>query len=186
MLKLSMMNRIMFVLMVSVSYVAAFGCGSGSQTSQPSAPSPTPATPAPSRPVVTPKPFEPLDYRVEWVSHQIPPEMQPSRDYTLTVTLKNAGHATWESKGTDGGLVNKVFVAYHWLPAQGDKPTFFEGRRSPLPQDLGPGQTVTVNNVVVTAPGPGSFRLQITLVHEGVVWFEQQGAKTLIVPVRVS
>jgi hypothetical protein len=181
-----MMNRIVFSLVVSVICVAAFGCGPGSKTSPPSAPSPTSATPAPSSPGVTPKPFEPSDYRVEWVSHQIPSEMQTARDYNVTVTLKNEGHATWQSKETDGGLLNKVFVAYHWLSAQGDKPVFFEGQRTPLPEDLGPGQTVTVNNVVVTAPRSGSFRLQITLVHEGVVWFESQGAKTLIVPVKVS
>jgi hypothetical protein len=181
-----MMNRIMFVLALAVICVVAFGCGSGSQTSPPSAPSPTSASPAPANTGVTPKPFELSDYRVEWVSHQIPPEMQTSRDYGLTVTLKNAGQAIWHSKGTEAGVLNKVFVAYHWLPAQGEKPVLFEGQRTPLPQDLGPGQTVTVNNVTVTAPGPGSFRLQITLVHEGVIWFEQQGANTLIVPVKVN
>lgn len=181
-----MINRIVFVLALSVICVTAFGCGSPSQTSPPSAPSPTSTTPAPSSPAVTPKPFEPSDYRVEWVSNQIPTEMQATRDYGVTVTLKNAGHATWPSKVSDGGPFNKVFVSYHWLLAQGEKPVIFEGQRTPLPQDIGPGQTVTVNNVAVTAPGPGSFRLQITLVHEGVVWFEQHGAKTLIVPVKVN
>jgi len=181
-----MTNRLVSILAASAICLASVGCGSGSQTPPQSAPSPPSVTPASSNQVVTPKPFESSDYKVEWVSHQIPPEMQATRDYNLAVTLKNAGGATWQTKGPDGGLLNKVFVAYHWLPAQGDKPTFFEGQRTPLPQDLGPGQTVTVNNVVVTAPRSGSFRLQITLVHEGVVWFEQQGAKTLIVPVKVS
>jgi hypothetical protein len=184
--ELTMTNRILLILMLCVFGAAGFGCGSGSQAPPPSAPSPAPATPAPASTGVTPKPFEPSDYRVEWISNQIPQEMQATRGYSLTLTLKNAGRATWQSKGSDSVLWNKVFVAYHWLPAKGDKPVLFEGQRTPLPQDLGPGQTVTVNNVVVTAPGPGSYRLQITLVHEGVVWFEQHGANTLIVPVKVS
>lgn len=181
-----MMYRIVLSLMISAVCVAAFGCGSGSQTPPPSGPSPVPATnPAASAASAAPAPFGPSGYKVEWPQHQVPTQLEANKEYHFAVTLKNAGNETWPSKGTGGGLINQVSLSYHWLPAQGEKAVQFEGHRTPFPHDIAPGETVSVNNVTVTTPVPGTYRLQLTLVHEGVAWFEQQGANTLIVPVTV-
>lgn len=178
-----MMYRIMFSLMVSVFCVAAFGC---SPTPPPPGSPPASATkPASSPANAAPAPLAPSGYKVEWLEHQVPTQLEPNKEYHFAATLKNAGNETWPSKGTGEGQTNKVSIAYHWLPAQGDKAVQFEGLRTPLPHDIAPGETVSVNNITVTAPDPGTYRLQLTLVHEGVTWFEQQGAKTLIVPVTV-
>lgn len=124
-------------------------------------------------------------YKVEWLSNQIPTTMEANKEYQLTVSLKNAGDSAWPSKGTNGSVVNQVSISYHWLAESGDKAVHYEGHRTSLPHDIAPGESLTANNVTVTAPDPGKYRLQVTLVHEGVTWFEQQGAKTLIVPVTV-
>jgi hypothetical protein len=126
-------------------------------------------------------------YKVEWISNQIPSEMQAGKQQIVTVNLKNAGTAAWPSKGTDGTANNQVSVSYHWLPAQGDTPVVVDGLRTPLPRDIGPGEAVTINNVTIEAPpAAGTYRLQMTLVHEMVTWFETQDAKTLTVPVKVQ
>lgn len=126
-------------------------------------------------------------YKVEWVSHQIPSEMQAGKDYGVAATLKNSGEQAWPSKGIGDQLANQVSVAYHWLSGQGDKVVVFDGERTPLPHDVAAGDTVTVNSIRVVAPNaPGSYRLQLTLVHEMVAWFEQQGANTVTVPITVK
>ena len=143
----------------------------------------TPGAPHPA--TVPPAPFPVSGYKVEWLDHKVPSTMEPTKEYHLTVTLKNAGTSTWPSKGTGGGLINQVSISYHWLAANGNKVVGFEGHRTPLPRDIPPGDSLTADNVVVTTPEAGEYRLKLTLVHEGVTWFEQQGANTLVVPVAV-
>jgi hypothetical protein len=177
------MNRSILGLMLSLACLAGFSCG-GSNSEPSPAPGPKPSSPAqPAAPAAAPVPL--ASYKVDWVSNQIPSELRASQDHSFTVTLKNAGPVPWPSKGTGGTAINQVSIAYHWFSAQGGKPVIFEGHRTPLPHDIAPGETFTANNVVVTTPGPGLYRLQLTLVHEGVTWFEEQGANTLTIPVSV-
>lgn len=185
-----MLNRVIPSLILGCLCCALYGCSSpapdnaktGNSSSAPAAqPAPGTATNA------TAVPLPPTGYKVEWLSHQIPSEMQAGKEQMVTVTFKNAGIATWPSKGADGTAKNQVFVAYHWLPAQGETPVMSEGQRTTLPRDIGPGETVTLNNVLVVAPKQAdSYRLQVTLVQEMVAWFDMQGAKTLVVPVKVQ
>lgn len=126
-------------------------------------------------------------YSVQWISQQLPTEMKLGEERKVTVTLRNTGDAAWPSKGTSGTNINQVSISYHWLPPTGDAPIILDGARSLLSHDIAPGETYTANNVSIFAPTvPGSYRLQLTLVHEAVTWFEWQGAKTVIVPVTVS
>ena len=123
-------------------------------------------------------------YKVEWVNNQIPTEMEAGKDYKVTVTLKNTSEVTWPWTLNGRG---RVHISYHWLPTDGDKPIVWDGVRSGLPHDIAPGETFTTNEVQVVAPQtPGFYRLQLTLVHENVGWFEQKGASTLIVPVKIN
>jgi hypothetical protein len=129
------------------------------------------------------KPLSETGYKVEWTNPQIPSVMQPGKEYRIGVTIKNIGTDTWSSAGKEAG---PVYVAYHWLPAQGDVPVIYEGARSPLPGELGPGKSISIENVLVVAPtNSGSYRLQVSLLQEGVIWFENKGAGTLIAPVSV-
>jgi hypothetical protein len=178
-----------FVLAITTAFICALALSCGSPppgTTQ--APTPT-ATQAPTTTQSTtsaaPSPFELSGYKVEWLSHKIPTDLEPAKEYHFPVTFKNAGDTKWTAKGGGGSVINQVFISYHWLPETGDKPVHFEGHRTPLPNDVAPGETVSASEVLVVSPDIGSYRLQITLVQEGVAWFEQQGAKTLIVPVKV-
>ncbi len=125
-------------------------------------------------------------FKVEWVSNKVPSEMAAGKEQTVSVMLKNASDATWSSKGKDGSYAGQVSVAYHWLDAKSDKAVLFEGARTAFPHDLAPGETITLDNVTVIPPAQaGSYRLQLTLVQDGVAWFEQKGASTVTVPVTV-
>ena len=174
-----MMNRAILSLIVGCFCFMGFACSdTPPETAKSSANSSTPATPA-----ATAKPLKALTaFKVEWLSQQIPSEMQAGKPATLTLTLKNPTSETWPA-GTGPVTVN---IAYHWLPAQGDKHVVFEGVRTPLPHDIAPGESITLSNVGVLAPpNPGAYRLQMTLVQETIAWFEWQGGKPLTVPVTV-
>ena len=54
-----------------------------------------------------------------------------------------------------------------------------------IKRDLQPGGRVAMSVRVTTPEEPGSYVLQITLVHELVTWFENKGADTIIRPVVV-
>jgi len=124
-------------------------------------------------------------YKVEWSNPQIPTEMLAGRVYDVTATIKNTSDQTWPSKGSNGGSTNAIVVGYHWLSADG-KPVFWDGTRSTFAHDIVPGESITQSAIRVTAPASaGAFRLQLSLVNEGVAWFEAHGANTVTVPVTV-
>lgn len=85
--------------------------------------------------------------------------------YTIPVTLKNTGAASWNATGT-----NLIDLAYHWHTSAGAT-VVWDGARTPLGADVAPGATVTVNARVTTPNAGGAYTLTIDLVREGVGWF---------------
>lgn len=92
----------------------------------------------------------------------------------VPVTIENAGALTWPHLGADS-----VRLSYHWekTDARGAH-LDFEGRRSPLPIDLAPGQSVRVLGTVKAPDEPGRYRLRWDLVREHVTWFSERGNAT--------
>lgn len=175
-----MKNTISLVLFGLAIFLCA--CGNPNSNTAPASSTQPATAPAPTAGGALPA----SAYKVEWIDNQIPSEMQAGKDQTITVTFKNAGDAAWPSKATGPAYINQVSVCYHWFLAKGNAPVVWDGIRSPLPHDIAAGETITLNNVHVIAPkDPGSYRLAVTLVHDGVGWFDVKGASPLIVPVSV-
>lgn len=97
-----------------------------------------------------------------------PVRLAPGEVRPLHVRVRNRGGATWR-----WGLEQQpeIRVSYHWRSAGGDAHTY-EGLRSPLPCNLGPGEAAIVPVWVEVPAEPGRYRLEIDLVHEHVRWFE--------------
>jgi hypothetical protein len=128
-------------------------------------------------------------FQAQYLSYDVPTTMHAGADHNATLTVKNLSDATWPSRSTDGGSANVVVVSYHWFPAegQGDRPIMWEGKRSALPKDVGPGETVTVEQVTVAAPpNPGAYRLSLTLLNELIGWFDERNVPPLVVPIVVE
>jgi hypothetical protein len=83
---------------------------------------------------------------------------------TVSVTITNTGSLTWQADFN---------LAYH-IYYQSGGVLVWDGVRSDLPTNIGPGQMVTVN-AVVNAPPPGTYTIKFDLVQEGVAWFSAQG-----------
>ncbi|HZT08336.1 MAG TPA: ATP-binding cassette domain-containing protein [Chloroflexota bacterium] len=128
---------------------------------------------------------DPSPYRVAWLAPSVPSVMQPGAETGIRVTVRNASHAPWASTDRDG-TCPPVRLAYHWRSADGEI-AVWDGERTPLPVDLAPGESVSVDSVRIRAPDcPGSYRLEIALVHEGVAWFEEAGGDVLALTVDVQ
>ena len=123
-------------------------------------------------------------FSVDWLAHAVPPEMEPGAEHHIAVTVSNTGTRAWPA--VDGPHAPAIAISYHWISQTDDEIVVWDGLRTPLPHAVAPGATCVAENIVVVAPAaPGSYELQVSLLQEGVAWFEQLGAAPLSVPVNV-
>jgi hypothetical protein len=90
---------------------------------------------------------------------------------------------------------NPVNFSYHWLNAQGEM-VVFEGERTALPwglfydrnsvYDFGANTTAGLQAKIKAPDRPGDYILRLTMVQEGVAWFDAKGAKTKDIPVTIT
>ncbi|GEM_PF-6004729 len=118
----------------------------------------------------------------QWGEVEVPDRVEAGGRASITVTVKNAGRASWRAGGEP--LKGVVHLGYHWITADGRE---IEGRtRGVLPRDVAPGETVTLRGVEVVAPeAPGAYTLRLDMVSELVAWFRQVGGEPLTVNVNV-
>jgi hypothetical protein len=115
-------------------------------------------------------------YRVDWEEAYVPLEADANRMQAVPVTLRNSGNKVWPA--------SVVFVSYHWF--RDGKLVVWDGERTRLPRDVRAGGRATLAVHVKTPAEPGAYVLQLTLVHENVIWFEHKGANMFIRPVAVG
>jgi hypothetical protein len=99
---------------------------------------------------------------------------------TVSVTVRNEGVVPWPAAGDEA-----IHLSYHWLDGEDGRMVIFDGWRSLLPQDVSPGEQVTVDAFVLAPSQPGRYALQWDMVQEEVLWFSAQGDDTAEVPVEV-
>ena len=89
------------------------------------------------------------------------------------VTVTNTSSALWTAAG-----VAPVQLSVHWLDAQGTM-LLWDGPRTKLARDFGPGETATVA-VALGAIPPGAAFATIDLISEGVTWFGAGAARPVV------
>lgn len=94
---------------------------------------------------------------------------------SILVEVTNAGINTWPSTG-----LSNVALSYHWLNDSGDVITL-NGLRTLLPRDLMPGETTVLTMVIKSPEMLGTYQLQISLVQDGVRWFDDVGCNVMMV-----
>jgi hypothetical protein len=95
-----------------------------------------------------------------------PPE-SISGGFSLQAMVLNASNEAWISSGP-----NPVNLAYHWLDEDWNM-VVFDGVRTPLPEGGIPSGAVAKIQVRIDAPPtPDKHHLFLTLVREGVGWFD--------------
>ena len=68
-----------------------------------------------------------------------------------------------------------IRISYHWFD-QDEKIVVFEGERTaPDSKGIKPGESREINISIRMPEQAGKYRLQLTLVQEGIMWFEDHG-----------
>lgn len=99
---------------------------------------------------------------------------------TVPVTVRNTSNFIWDSSGT-----NPVNLSYNWFDANGNR-IVLDGERTSLTQRLEPQQSENLNATIKFPDQPGNYTLALTMVQEGVTWFNDAGAQSPRVTVNVT
>jgi ubiquinone/menaquinone biosynthesis C-methylase UbiE len=104
----------------------------------------------------------------------------PGTVQTIRVTVCNLAGDPWPlSTGPLG-----IALGNHWYLDDGT-PLQPDDGRAFLSHALEGGQSVVLDLQVTVPAEPGSYTLELDMVHEGVTWFAHRGSSTLRIPVRV-
>ncbi len=110
-----------------------------------------------------------------------PPQRLPlNQVISVEAEITNTSRQTWGSAGQ-----RPVYLSYHWQAPDGGW-LEFDGERTPLPRDLAPGETIRHFLIIKAPPQPGPARLQLTLVQEGVGWFDERDCPALVIPISIE
>src|SRR6188508_801063 len=124
-----------------------------------------------------PVPVGPL--AVRWLGYELP-EIRAGVAVPARVVLRNAGKATWRSRGETG-----VQLSYHWLDDRGNA-IVWDGPRVAFERAIAPGEEVEVETLLRAPQPPGRYRLAFDLVEEFRFWFAEVGSWPLELDVVVA
>jgi len=96
---------------------------------------------------------------------ELPRVVVAGRVRVVRLRVRNDGTLTWRPD-------DRISAASLWVRPDGR--VLKEGKRTRIPCEVGPGGTVDVELSIVPPVWPGLARLQVDLVHDGVVWFRRQ------------
>lgn len=107
-------------------------------------------------------------------------DVSVSELFEVSISVTNESKETWHSYGA-----HPVYLSYHWKKGSGVS-LVYDGIRTELTKPyLAPGETIE-QEIIVEAPAvPGKFKLVLTLVQEGVCWFEDKGFTPAVLDINV-
>lgn len=129
--------------------------------------------------VVPMPPNVPLRGFTQAIQAEVPKTIRSAQTVKVPLLLRNTSLYTWlQTKEAP------IHLSYRWLNSD-DTLAISEGRRTPIPESVAPGETVALTALVEAPKTPGNYRLSLTLVQENVAWFSDRGAKPFNATVEV-
>lgn len=125
------------------------------------------------------------NYRAQITSAQQPPVMKSGAKEVLRFKVRNLGTNLWPSNSPQG-WIGAVTIGDRWLTADGQNVVTEMDSRALVSHDVKPGEEIEMVLAVTAPQAPGTYVLEIDMVHEGVTWFYQQGSRTLRWQVKVE
>jgi hypothetical protein len=108
------------------------------------------------------------------------PRLYSGRPVQIHVVIENSSNFDWLT-----GVEQPVLASYHWLDPVGNM-VIYEGIRTNLPEPILPLGRAQLAISVVPPPIAGNYTLEVSLVHEGVAWMEDDGLTSLRLKVGVE
>jgi hypothetical protein len=125
--------------------------------------------------------FASADYREEIVAFDPPAVMRPGERVEIRTKVRNIGNATWPAVGTKD-FRYQINMGDRWIR---DGVTS-EDNRAVMNADLPPGGETEIKLTINAPKVQGEYTLEIDMVHEGVTWFKERGARALQLKVHVQ
>lgn len=123
-------------------------------------------------------PAEIIDYENVKVGAEIkgfiPLYLCVNKDNYIKIEITNTSDFTWKSSGE-----NMVRIGYHFYGQDVEYSEYDKTARTPLPQDVAPGETITVEILINDIKEKGTYVIQIDPVVEGKFWFSSKGVPML-------
>jgi SAM-dependent methyltransferase len=129
-------------------------------------------------------PREQYRYAAEVVANAPSLPVAPGQRFSVPLTIRNAGDATWFAGGAKSHCVR---IGAAFVTVDGTNLTG-EPERFPLPGHVAPGESVSVR-LDLTAPAeapPGRLHLHVGLVKELYFWFRDVGSPDAVIAVDVT
>jgi GT2 family glycosyltransferase len=127
---------------------------------------------APKREAGIPPPTDDF-WQAQLVVLSVPTVLEAGKAGAATVAITNVSQSKWEAATKEPDSRGSVRLSYHWYSDAG-KIVQWEGEPTNLPHDLGPSDSATVEMRIFAPFQPGTYDLEVTLVDEGVAWFDQK------------
>ena len=113
-------------------------------------------------------------YRATYLSDTVPATLEPGKDYSVSVTIRNDGSDTWINTDPE----NKTYNFVKSLTKRGeihDWNSYNSFGRDRLPKNVAPGEQVTVNFSLKGPDLPGDYELEFDMMRESIGGFREQG-----------
>ena len=102
---------------------------------------------------------------------------KPGHEISLEIVATNTGDTTWLRENNSGyGFVQ---TGAHLL--EGDSLVDYDFLRHPLPANLAPGESVSMELRFHAPKRTGEFIIELDMVNEGISWFKDSGSRTTMV-----
>jgi FkbM family methyltransferase len=88
---------------------------------------------------------------------------------SLRVVITNSSDFVIPSLPDENGD-RQVCISYHWILEGGGEAVVWDGVRTSLPSDVEPGGACVVDVLIDAPEEPGTYKLEMLLVQEGVSW----------------
>lgn len=125
--------------------------------------------------------FAASDYREQIIASNPPSVMRAGEKLDVHLKLKNLGSENWPAVG-EKDFKYQIDMGNRWIRENENK----EDNRAVLKGDLPPGGETELTLTITAPPVPGDYVLEFDMVHEGVTWFKQRGARPLSIKVTVT
>ena len=118
---------------------------------------------------------------VEWQGSELT-DLRAGTQHWAQVSFRNAGTVAWQPPDESE---RGIWLSFHWLDRLGNA-MVWEGHRTPIPDPVKPGESITLTTPIRGAVPPGPYRLAFDLVDEGRCWFADVGNAPLEIDADVA
>lgn len=130
------------------------------------------------------QPLPPDGFKAQITTMDFHAHLVRGKQLTISVLVKNQSGVAWLAREREASPF-AISLGDHWLDGEG-KVLINDDGRATLPDDLNPGQTLTIPLTINIPDRAGDYQLEIDMLQEGVSWFGLRGSQTLRIPVRVE